>query len=188
MKRGNKRDPVKTVKNCVFWFKAKAFSLLSHVSQSKHFTKKRKQTSLLLAVSAFLILNVFLLNTIAGQLIYSTSLQSHGTVQTIGVAAYRESSCVTPMSDVDWGAVVPGGSSTKLVYIRNEGNSELTLSLNAVNWNPAGASNYMTLSWNYGGQTILPNQVVQIAITLSVSQSISGVASFSFDIIIMGGS
>ena len=186
MKRENKRDPIKTVKNWVFFFKTKAFSLLSHVSQFRHFFNKGKQTSLLLVVTAVLILNVFLLNSIAGQLMYSTSLQSYGTVQTIGVAAYKESNCVTLMSDVNWGNVVPGGSITKTIYIRNEGNSALTLSLNADNWNPTSASNYLTLSWNYGGQTIQPNQVVPITLRLSVSQSISGIETFYFNIIIVG--
>jgi len=186
LKIENKREPIKTVKNWIFFFKTKTFLLLSHVSQYKHFFAKRKQTSLLLVVTAALILNVFLLNTIAGQLMYSTSLQSYGTVQTIGVAAYKESNCVTLMSDVNWGNVVPGGSITKTVYIRNEGNSALTLSLNAENWNPTSATNYLTLSWNYGGQTIQPNQVVQITLTLSVSQSINGIETFYFDIIIVG--
>ena len=210
MRIENKKDPVKIVKNWIFFFKARAFSLLSlfktkafwllsnfkikafwllsHFSQYMHFFAKRKQTYLLLTVTAALILNVFLLNTIAGQLMYSTSLKSHGTVQTIGVVAYKESSCVTLMSDVDWGNVMPGGYITKTVYIRNEGNSALTLSLNTENWSPTSADNYMALGWNYAGQTIEPNQVVRITLTLSVSQNINGIETFYFDIIIIGAS
>lgn len=188
MKRENKRNPVKIVKNCAFLLKAKAFSMLSHVSQFRHFIKKGKQTATVLVLSAFLILNVFLFNSIGGQLLASTSLQSHGTIETVGVSAYREASCVTLMSNVDWGKVGPGGSVTNTVYLRNEGNSEVTLSLNTANWNPANARDYMSLSWNYGGQTILPNQVVQITLTLSVSSSINGITDFYFDIIIVGAS
>ena len=142
----------------------------------------------MLVISAFFILNIFLFNTIGGQLLSATSLQSSGTVETIGVAAYTDSSCVTVMSTVDWGKVKPGSSSTNTVYIRNEGNSDVTLSLNEVNWNPVSTSNYMTLSWNYGGQTLQPNQVIQVTLTLSVSQNIDGIESFYFDIIIMGAS
>ncbi len=188
MKRENRRDPVKTVKNCVFLFKTKVFSMLSHVSQVSHFTKKGKQTAIIVGLSAFLILNIFLFNSIAGQLLATTSLQSHGTIETVGVAAYKESSCVNVMSNVEWGKIFPGGSATNTIYVRNEGNSEVTLSLNAANWSPSNTQNYMTLTWNYGGQTIQPNQVVQITLTLSVSSSISGIQNFYFDIIITGAS
>jgi hypothetical protein len=188
LKRENRKDPVKTVKNHVFLFKAKVFSMVSHVSQVRHFIKKGKQTSIILGLSAFLILNIFLFNSIAGQLLSTTSLQSHGTIETVGVAAYRENSCVNSMTNVEWGTIGPGGSVTRTVYIRNEGNSAVTLSLNTVNWSPTNAGNYISVSWNYGGQTIQPNQVVQITLTLSVSSSISGVDNFYFDIMIVGAS
>jgi len=131
-----------------------------------------------LVISAFLVVNVFLFNTIGGQLLASTSLQSHGMVETIGVAAYRDSTCTTSMTGVDWGTITPGVSNTNTFYVRNEGNSEITLSFNTQNWNPINARSYMSISWNYAGQTISPNQVVQVTFTLSVSQGISGVESF----------
>jgi len=37
---------------------------------------------------------------------------------------------------------------------RNEGNAPITLSLQTANWNPAKAADYISLSWNYGGQAI----------------------------------
>jgi hypothetical protein len=42
----------------------------------------------------------------------------------------------------------------------------------------------MTLNWNYAGQTLSVNQALQVRLTLVVSPSISGIASFSFDITI----
>ncbi len=189
LKTQNKRNLVKIIiKNSALLVRKKTIPMLSHISQFRHIIKGRKQTSIILVVSAFLVLNVFLLNTIGGQLLYSTSLQSHGTIETIGVAAYRDSACTTPMSYVDWGRITPGVQSTNTFYVRNEGNTEFTLSLSATNWNPINAQSYMTLSWNYAGQTISPNQVLQITLTLSVSQSISGIESFYFDIVIMGAS
>lgn len=188
LKTENKRKPVKTVKDGVISVRKKAIQMLSHFSQFCHTIKVRKQTSIILVVSAFLVVNVFLLNTIGGQLLYSTSLQSHGTIQTVGVAAYRDSACTTPVSNVDWGKITPGYSSTNTFYVRNEGNSDLTLSLAATNWNPTSAKSYMTLSWNYAGQTITPDQVIQITLRLSVSQNIDGINNFYFDIVITGAS
>ena len=188
MKTENKRNPVRILKNGVVLVRAKAIPMLSQIVQFRNLFKGRRQTSIILVVSAFLVLNVFLLNTIGGQLLYSTSLQSHGTIETIGVAAYMNSACTIPVTSVDWGKVAPGYSNTNTFYLRNEGNSDLTLTLHTNNWNPANAENYMTLNWNYAGQTISPNQVFQVTLTLSVSQSISGVESFYFDIVINGAS
>ena len=147
---------------------------------------KRKRTIIALALSTFFVFNLFVLNPIGAQLLYSTSLQSYGGIKTIGVVAYNDSSCMTSISEVNWGMLTPGLSNTSTFYIKNEGNSDLMLSLDTTNWNPTNAHNYMTLSWNYEGQTIRPNQVIQISLTLSVSQNINGIDSFNFEITIMG--
>ena len=188
LKTENKRKPVKTVKDGVISVGKKAIQMFFHLSQFRHTIKVRKHTSIILVVSAFLVVNVFLLNTIGGQLLYSTSLQSQGTIQTIGVAAYRDSTCTALVSNVDWGKITPGSSSANTFYVRNEGNSDLTLSLAETNWSPTNAKSYMTLSWNYAGQTIAPEQVIQVTLRLSVSQSISGISNFYFDIVITGAS
>lgn len=147
---------------------------------------KRKRTIITLALSTFFVFNLFVLNPIGAQLLYSTSLQSYGEIKTIGVVAYNDSSCMTSISELNWGMLTPGLSNTNTFYIKNEGNSDLMLSLDTTNWNPTNAHNYMTLSWNYEGQTIRPNQVIQISLTLSVSQNINGIDSFNFEIAIMG--
>jgi hypothetical protein len=90
----------------------------------------------------------------------------------------------TKVSSISWGALDPGSNVNKTVYIRNEGNSAVTLALSTSNWNPSTASNYLTLTWNYGGQTINVNSVVQVKFTLSASSSTTGITSFTFDIVI----
>jgi hypothetical protein len=72
------------------------------------------------------------------------------------------------------------------MYVRNEGNVAVTLSIQAANWNPASAASYFTLGWNRNGYVLQPNQVVQALLSLNVSSSISGITSFSFDITITG--
>jgi hypothetical protein len=59
-----------------------------------------------------------------------------------------------------------------------------TLSKAEQNWNPTTASSYMTLSWNYAGQTLSVNQVLQVKLTLDVSSTVSGITNFSFDLTI----
>ena len=112
------------------------------------------------------------------------SLSNSGSIKGIGVGIYQYQNCTSPVSSFNWGTLDPGASVSKTVYIKNEGNSPATLSMALSNWNPAGASSYMTLTWNYDGQTLSVNQVLQVQFTLSVSSSISGISSFSFDITI----
>jgi hypothetical protein len=153
-------------------------------------TKKGKKMMLLLVIVASLVLNLFLLSTISGQLSTSTQMHSYGSIQiaTAGIATYRDAGCTTTASEIPWGTLAPGASGEYIFYIKNEGETSLTLSLSTANWSPANAANYITLSWNYNGQTIAPNQVIQITLTLKVSQSISGINSFSFDIVLTGTS
>jgi hypothetical protein len=52
------------------------------------------------------------------------------------------------------------------------------------NWTPPEAANYITLSWNYAGQTLNPSEVLTLTFTLQVSQQITGINKFQFDIMI----
>jgi len=105
-------------------------------------------------------------------------------VEAVGVGVYWDSGCSNKVSSIEWGSLNPGSSKTVTVYIRNEGDAAISLTLGAINWDPPTASNYMSLDWNYAGQAIAPNQVIQVTLTLSVSSSIEGITTFSFDIVI----
>jgi hypothetical protein len=116
----------------------------------------------------------------------SVYLSSVGTVKALGVGVYWDSGCSQTVSSIDWGSAEPGAVKNVTVYIRNEGNAPITLSLQTANWNPADATDYISLSWNYGGQTIDPNQVLAVTLSLSISSNIQGITSFSFDIVVVG--
>jgi len=116
----------------------------------------------------------------------SRTVSNAGTVKAIGVGVYWNNECTDPLSSIDWGILEPGSSKNVTCYIRNEGNSVSTLSMYASNWNPSNASDYLTLSWDYGGQSINPEDVAQVTFKLSVDASIDGITSFSFDITIVG--
>jgi len=124
--------------------------------------------------------------TIKGLLTKTLTLPSQGTVKGIGIGVYSDSSCTSKVSSIDWGTAEPGAVKTVPVYIRNEGNAAITLSMSTINWDPSEASNYISLSWNYNGQSIDPNGVIPVTLTLSISPSITGISSFTFDIIITG--
>ena len=113
------------------------------------------------------------------------TISNAGSVKAVGVGVYWDQACSNPVSSISWGVLDPGSNVNKTVYIKNTGTNAVTLSLTASNWNPSNASNYMTLSWNYGGQLVNVGAVVQVKLTLSVLSSISGITNFSFDITII---
>ena len=114
------------------------------------------------------------------------TLSSSGTIMTVGVGVYSNSQCTTAVTSIPWGTLEPGSSQTYVCYIRNEGTGPSTLSMYTTNWNPSEAIDYINLNWNYGGQILNQGQVIQVTFTLTVSASIEGITTFSFDITIVG--
>jgi len=72
------------------------------------------------------------------------------------------------------------------IFLRNEGNAPMVLSIDTENWNPPEASEYITLGWDYARQTINLGAVLKATLTLVVTSNITGITSFRFDIVIMG--
>lgn len=114
----------------------------------------------------------------------SRTVPSSGLVKGIGVGIYWNSACTNKTTSINWGLLEPGSNKTVTVYIRNEGNAAAALSLTTQNWNPTNTSTYITLNWNYAGQTLSVGQILQVKLTLVISPNITGIANFSFDTII----
>ena len=138
------------------------------------------------AVAGILVAFILLNGTVMGTLLGQVTLPNLGTVKTTGVGVYWDSGCSNSVTSVNWGTVAPGSTNDVTVYIKNEGNAAETLSSTAENWNPSIASTYMTLTWDYAGQVIDVGEVVQVTLSLTVSDTIEGITSFSFDIVIVG--
>jgi len=138
-----------------------------------------------------LFLAVMMVIVVSGPAIYGLltgirTISSTGTVKTIGVKVYSDSACASEVSSIDWGMLEPGSAKDTTVYVKNTGNAAVTLSLSAENWNPSSASGYMRLTWNYGGQSISPSSNAQVKLTLTIFANVTGITSFSFDILITG--
>lgn len=123
---------------------------------------------------------------VTGLLTASRTISSSGTVKAINVEVYWDSGLTNVVSEIDWGTIESGGSVTKTIYITNTGNTAMTLNMTYYGWVPAEAGNYITLSWDKEGLTVDPDAVVAAVLTLSVSETISGIESFSFNIVIEG--
>jgi hypothetical protein len=138
------------------------------------------------AIIAIVMVGIVLTVTTAGLISVSQSVSSSGSVTAINVGVYSDSSCTQNLTTIDWGTVAPGNSVTKTVYVKNTGNSDITLSMTKNGWNPTSANGPITVTWNKEGTTLSAGASAAAIITLSVSSSISGITTFSVNIVITG--
>ena len=114
----------------------------------------------------------------------SKTVPNSASVKGVGVGIYWDSACTNQTSSINWGMLESGTNKTVKTYVRNEGNTIVTLSKTLHNWNPLIASNYVTLNWDYSGQTLSVNQVLRVNLTIAVSSTVSGINNLTFDIMI----
>jgi hypothetical protein len=149
-----------------------------------------KAVKLAIAIIMVMLLSVILSGLIIANVrsIYQTSstISSIGTFKAIGIGVYWDDDSTSRVNAINWGFLMPGSQKSFTVYVCNEGNIPLTLSISASNWRPSIASDYLTLTWSYAGQTVKAGTTIPVTLTLSVSESVTGISSFTFDITAVG--
>ena len=106
-----------------------------------------------------------------------------GKIKALGVGIYWDSNCTEEVTSINWGTVEPNSTTNETVYMRNEGNVDATLYLSTENWDPPGVETFITLGWNYTDSLLAPDEVIVVDFILEIA-NITGITSFSFDIII----
>lgn len=137
---------------------------------------------LIVAIIALPILTL----TSMGVLSINLTIPSSGDVTAINVGVYSDSACTNELTSIDWGTISPGNSEDVTIYLKNTGNAQITLSMTTNSWTPVEANGPITLSWNKENAKLDPDQVTSATLTLSISESINGIAHFSFGIVITG--
>ena len=121
---------------------------------------------------------------VQGLLTVQRQIPGKGRVVAVNLQIYWDAGCTQIVSEIDWGQLRPGDTATKSVFAKNTGDVSINLSLSTGNWTPSTASSYISLSWNYTGALVQPNQTIPVKLLLTVSWSISGISEFSFDILV----
>lgn len=137
---------------------------------------------LLLAVCLALVSGL----AVSGLLTVSVTLSSSGSVKAINVEVFWDAGCTQVVSSVDWGTPEPGDSVSTTVYVRNSGTAPMTLNMSCSGWSPVEAGSYLALGWDRDGAVLAAGEVVPAVLTLSVSDLVTGITDFSFDIVIQG--
>jgi hypothetical protein len=138
------------------------------------------------AVLAIMVVGTVTSALATGLLVATHRISTTGGVKSIGVGVYSDSRCANAVSSISWGTLEPGATKYVTIYVKNEGNVAVVLTMTASNWNPSSASTYITLQWNREKYVLSSGSVVSAVLTLSVSSNIIEITSFSFDITITG--
>lgn len=144
------------------------------------------QKSATLALMAAAAVAVVATALVSAALVTSKTVNSTGTVMAVGVSVYWDSVCTNQTSSFCWGVVSPGSTASVTLYVKNNGTAPVTLTASFGNWNPASAASYLTPGWNCTNYVLGAGLVAAAVLTLAVSQSITGVTNFSFDITLTG--
>jgi hypothetical protein len=107
-------------------------------------------------------------------------------LKAVYLGLYWDNACANATVAVPWGQFSAGAVSNVTLYVRNEGDSAVKLNLTTRNWNPAHASELVTLTWNREGQVLEPQKVAAATFSLSISANIDGITDFSFDTVVTG--
>jgi hypothetical protein len=144
---------------------------------------KTRKISIALACALAFVLGIA---TGLGSVQYSRKISNTATLKTVGINVFQNVNLTNPVTSIDWGMLEPGQTRNSSVYLQSTSNVPITLSMYTANWNPANASAFLHLTWDYKGQAIAPSASLPATFSLTVNASISGIPSFSFDIWIVG--
>ncbi len=138
---------------------------------------------ILLTVMTMAVASVVLTS---GILFESKTINNAGNVNSVGVGVYWEQECTNEVTIVDWEYVEPGSTQNVTIYIKNEGNTPMTLNMTTDSWSPVSAPSYITLEWNREGTQVLAYSTLETILTLQVSSNITEISTFNFNLTITG--
>lgn len=136
-------------------------------------------------ILAGVLATIIMTTLVSGLLTTSQRVQNVGSVTaTIGLGVYSDQACTNTLTTINWGSVVTGQIYSRTIYVKNNGNIRVQLSMIAGNWTPSSAGNYLTLTWNRDNYVLNVGTSINATLTLTVLPTAQG-GSFSFDISII---
>jgi hypothetical protein len=139
-----------------------------------------------LTIAAIAITGLLLTIAVLAALSDSTTIPVDGTINTVNVEAYSDSSCTQPVTTISLGNVSPGSSVSETIYIKNSGTVPVTLTMDSSGWSPAEASSYLTLSWDRHNHVLGADASVSATLTLTAESDTGSLTTFSCSMTITG--
>jgi hypothetical protein len=115
------------------------------------------------------------------------TIPSNGSViETLNISVYNDQALTQQCTAIDWSSVAPGGTATKTVYIKNTGTATVSLNMTTSSLTPSGAVGKISATWNRESTNLAANANTTATITLNVDSTITGVTTFSLNVILKG--
>lgn len=106
-----------------------------------------------------------------------------GVIANVNLKIYSDNGTIE-INSINWGVIYPNSNNVKTIYIKNIGTLNVTLSFRLANFNPL-ESQTLTVTNNYDGGVVRPNNIVPVILTLIVPEESSIMfTTFSFNIVI----
>ncbi len=121
-----------------------------------------------------------------GMLTSQYQISSQGNIETINLAAFIDQNCTQQLTSIAWGTLIPGQNTSYCFYIQNTGCTAEICTLTSTTWNPANAANYLSCSWSFENGSLNAGQFMNVTVTLTVADNITGISSFSNIILLIG--
>jgi hypothetical protein len=146
-----------------------------------------------IALSVLGILAVFFAGYSFAILTTSKEISSGANIiTTVNLSVYDSQSATVELTFYDWGNLLPTQVKTKDVWVQNDAEIPLTISVSTKNWNPTYASESITLSFSEGVgwsggmyPQLQPHQRASIVLRLSANDNPPS-GAFSFVIVVSG--
>lgn len=122
----------------------------------------------------------------AAFLLVEYRITASGQIKSINIGVYGDKYGYYTISEIEWGVLSPGDTSSALLYFLNTGNAPMNLSMTIENWVPPAAEQYMNVAWTYNGEQIEPDILTPFEVILTVHNNVTGIDSFSMDLVFMG--
>jgi hypothetical protein len=122
---------------------------------------------------------------VLGVLYYQSTLHAHGQIKTVACAAYADANGTQPITDIDWGILTPNSVLNVTIYLKNTGNAPVNWTMTTQNWNPTNASTYISTTADFKGAiNTPPNAIIPCVLTETIATNITGITTYSYDILI----
>lgn len=126
----------------------------------------------------FMIALALLIITVSALLAVYLKVENSGVVATAGLSLDKYS--------ISWGLISSNETKTMGLTVTNNGTVPLVLSTSTMNWDPSGAEQYFNLTASFNSIVLAPDESVIGTLFLTVSENITGIKDFRFDILISG--
>lgn len=138
------------------------------------------------ALLAVMMLWIMFFSVIILAVNYRATIRNRADIRTVNVSAWEDANMTVPLTEIDWGILVPGETKNFSAYVLSISNVPVVLNMTVGNWLPENASDWIACTWNREGATLAVNANTTFTVTLSVSANITNISHFEFDIVLEG--